>query len=92
MKARLEKSQQKLQAATEKAKRPLSDSMAKYVSDIPHTTVQAFRGANIARLIHKIDNKKENISAKHTIVLIGTNDVASSRSIKQIMSSFQGFW
>ena len=94
MKARFEKSQQKLQAATEKARRPLSvsvlsDSMAKYVSDIPHTTVQAFRGANIARLVHKIDNKKASISAKHTIVLIGTNNVTSSRSVQQIMSSFQ---
>ena len=31
--------------------------------------------------------KKASISAKHTIVLIGTNDVASSRSVQQIMSS-----
>ena len=70
MKARLEKSQQKLQVATEKARRPLSvtvlsDSMAEYVTDIPHTTVQTFRGANIARLVHKIDNKKASIIAKH---------------------------
>ena len=76
------------------ARRPLSvtvlsDSMAKYVSDIPHTTVQVFRGANIARLVHKIDKKKASISAKHTIILIGTNDVASSRPVQQIMSSFQ---
>ena len=67
----------------------LSDSMAKYVSDIPHTTVQVFRGANIARLVRKIDKKKASNSAKHTVILIGTNDVASSRPVQQIMSSFQ---
>ena len=75
------------------ARRPLSvtvlsDSMAKYVSNIQHTTVQVFRGATIARLKQKIDANKASINAKHTIILIGTNDVASSRSVHHIMASF----
>ena len=62
--------------------------MAKYVSKIQHTTVQVFRGATIARLKQKIEANKASISAKHTTILVGTIDVASSRSVHHIMASF----
>lgn len=94
IKAKLEHKQQKLRSATEKARRPLSvtilsDSTAKYVTDIHHTTSQAFRGADIAHILYKIKHNKASIYSKYTIVLTGTNDVASSKSVDDIMSLFQ---
>lgn len=67
----------------------LSDSMAKYVNDIHHTTVQAFPGATISRLQNKIATHRASISFKHTILLIGTNDIPSSMSIGEIMSLYE---
>ena len=94
MKAKLERKEQKLKAATKKACRPftvtlISDSMAKHVTGIQHTTVQAFPGADISRLMYKISKNKASIHSKHTILLIGTNDVASLKSVDEIMSLFQ---
>ena len=67
--------------------------MAKYVTDIHHTTVQAFRGADIARILYKVKHNKASIYYKYAIVLIhvGTNDVASSKSVDDIMSLFKTF-
>lgn len=67
----------------------LSDSMAKHVKDIYHTTVQAFPGATIARLQHKISIHKASTNYRYTILLIGTNDVASDLSVNEIISLFQ---
>ena len=67
----------------------ISDSMAKHVTGIQHTTVQAFPGADISRLMYKVSKNKASIHSKHTILLIGTNDVASSKSVDEIMSLFQ---
>ena len=59
------------------------------MSDIHHTTVQAFRGADIAHILYKIKHNKASIYSKYTIVLIGTNDVASLKSVDDDMSLFQ---
>ena len=39
--------------------------------------------------MYKISKNKTSIHSKHTILLIGTNDVASSKSVDEIMSLFQ---
>ena len=77
----------------QRARRPLSvtilsGSMAKYVTDNHHITVQAFRGADTACILYKIKHNKTSIYSKY-IVLIGTNDVASSKSVDDILSFFQ---
>lgn len=65
--------------------------MAKYVTGINHTTVQAFPGATVSRLQNKILSQKASIDFKYTILLIGTNDISSSLSVGQIISLFENF-
>ena len=67
----------------------LSDSMAKHISGINHTTVQAFPAATLSRLQSKILSHKASIDYKYTILLIGTNDIASSLSVGQLLSLFE---
>ena len=67
----------------------LSDSMAMHISGINHTTVQTFPGATLSRLQSKILSHKASIDYKYTILLIGTNDIASSLSVGQILSLFE---
>ena len=67
----------------------LSDSMAKHVTGIRHTIVQAFKSATINRLQRYIEGKKASISSKYTILLIGTNDIDSPRTIGEIMSYYE---
>lgn len=67
----------------------LSDSMAKYVSGVKYTTVQAFPGATVSRLQSKILSQKASIDFKYTILLIGTNDISSSLSVGEIISLFE---
>ena len=67
----------------------LSDSMAKYVSGVKYTTVQAFPGATVSRLQSKILSQKASIDFKYTILLIGTNDISSSPSVGEIISLFE---
>ena len=63
--------------------------MAKHMTGIRHTVVQVFPGASISRLQRKIESNKASIGCKYTILLIGTNDIASSHSIGEIMSYYQ---
>lgn len=63
--------------------------MAKHVSGLHCTTVQAFPGATISRLQNKIATYRASINFKHTILLIGTNDMSSSMSIGEIMSHYE---
>ena len=46
----------------------ISDSMAKYVENIPHVTVQPFPGVNITTLQHIIRKSKASINYKYTIL------------------------
>ena len=55
--------------------------MARPVSGIQKTTVQAFPGAPISGLHHRIDKNQASIDYKYTIILIGTNYVAFSKSV-----------
>ena len=55
----------------------ISDSMAKYVTDISHTEVLACPGININRLSNKIRTGNLILDKKFTIIHVGTNDVAS---------------
>lgn len=76
------------------ARRPLtitilSDSMAKHVTGVRNATIQSFPGATISKLQQLIATKKASISYKYTILLIGTNDVPSRRSIGEIMSFYE---
>ena len=75
------------------ARRPLavtiiSDSIAKHISGISNTVVQAFPGVNITQMQHIIKHKQAIINYKYTILLVGTNNIASSRSIGEIMSFY----
>lgn len=63
--------------------------MAKHITGIRNTSVQSFPGATISKLQHLIATKKASISYKYTILLIGTNDIPSHRSIGEIMSSYE---
>ena len=67
----------------------LSDSMAKHVTGIRHTVVQAFPSATISRLQRLIECQKASIDFKYTILLIGTNDIDSSRTVGEIMSYYE---
>lgn len=67
----------------------LSDSIAKHVSGINHTTMQPFPGATISRLQYKIASHKASIDFKYTILLIGTNDIASKLSVGEIISLYE---
>ena len=67
----------------------LSDFMAKHVRGIRHTIVQAFKSANINRLQRLIECKKASISSKYTILLIGTNDIDTPRTIGEIISYYE---
>lgn len=60
----------------------LSDSMAKYVSGVKYTTVQAFPGATVSRLQSKILSQKAGIDFKYTIL-------SSSLSVGEIISLFE---
>ena len=68
---------------------PFCPTLWPSMSDIHHTTVQAFRGADIAHILYKIKHNKASIYSKYTIVLIGTNVVASLKSVDDDMSLFQ---
>lgn len=93
MKKKLDRSQKKLKAA-EEARRPvtvtiLSDSMAKHVTGVRDTIIQSFPGATISKLQQFIASKKASINYKYTILLIGTNDIPSHRSVGEIMSFYE---
>ena len=66
----------------------ICDSMAKHISGIRNTVVQAFPGVNITQLQQIIKAKKASINYKYTILLVGTNNINSSRSVGEIMSYF----
>ena len=67
----------------------ISDSMAKYVENIPHVTVQPFPGVNITKLQHIIRKSKASINYKYTILLVGTNNIEDrSRTVDEIMSYY----
>ena len=90
----LRRNERKIKKEKEEARRPLSvtilsDSMAKYVSGVKYTTVQAFPGATVSRLQSKILSQKASIEFKYTILLIGTNDISSSLSVGEIISLFE---
>ena len=55
----------------------ISDSMAKYVTNIRHTEVLVFPGININRLLNIIRTGNLILDKKITIIHVGTNDVAS---------------
>ena len=58
------------------------------MSGIRNTVVQSFPGINISQMKHVITSKQASIKYKYTILLVGTNNIASSRSIDEIMSYF----
>ena len=66
----------------------ICDSMAKHISGIRNTAVQAFPGVNITQMQQIIKAKKASINYKYTILLVGTNNINSSRSVGEIMSYF----
>ena len=49
----------------------ICDSMAKHISGIRNTVVQAFPGVNITQLQQIIKAKKASINYKYTILLVG---------------------
>lgn len=59
------------------------------MNGIYHTNIQSFPGATISRLQHKIAINKASIDSKFTILMIGTNDIASSYSVDEIMSLYE---
>ena len=63
--------------------------MAKHVTGIRHIVVEAFPSAAISILQRLIECKKASIDFKYTILLIGTNDIDSSRTIREIMSYYE---
>lgn len=63
--------------------------MAKYVSGINNTTIQAFPGATISKLQRLIASNRASINFKYTVLLIGTNDIPSSLSVGEIMSFYE---
>jgi len=65
----------------------LSDSIAKYVSEIRDASVVSFSGINIVRLTKEIQWGQIDINAKNVIIHVGTNDINSS-DVGAIMSSF----
>ena len=93
LKQKLDQSQKKVKDAKE-AGRPLSvtlisDSMAKYVENIPHVTVQSFPCVNITTLQHIIRKSKASINYKYTILLVGTNNIEDrSCTVDEIMSYY----
>ena len=61
----------------------------KYVDSINYTEVKAFPGANVSRLMSKIEGDKSLISKPFTILHVGTNDIAQRNvSIDKIMELF----
>ena len=63
--------------------------MAKYVSGVIYTTVQAFPGATVSRLQRKILSQKASFNFKYIIPLIDTNVISSSFSVGEIISLFE---
>ena len=75
------------------ARRPLtvtliSDSMAKHVCRVKNTVVQAFPGISITQMQRKIKSKEASINYKYTILLVGTNNIPTSRTIEEITSYY----
>lgn len=63
--------------------------MAKHVTGVRDTIIQSFPGATISKLQQFIASKKASINYKYTILLIGTNDIPSHRSVGEIMSFYE---
>ena len=67
----------------------ISDSMAKYVENIPHVTVQPFPGVNITTLQHIIRKSNASINYKYTILLVGPNNIEDRFcTVDEIMSYY----
>ena len=66
----------------------LCDSMAKHITGIRNTVLQAFPGVNITQMQQIIKSKQASINYKYTILLVGTNNISSSRSVEEIMSYY----
>jgi lysophospholipase L1-like esterase len=66
----------------------LSDSIAKYVKDIPYTLVQAFRGATIGRLTAKVQDESAVVFGyDYCIVHVGTNDLCGF-AVSQMLAAY----
>ena len=62
--------------------------MANHVCRIKNTVVQAFPGISITQMQRKIKSKEASINYKYTILLVGTNNIPTSRTIEEIMSYY----
>ena len=62
--------------------------MAKHVCRIKNTVVQAFPGISITQLQRNIKSKEASINYKYTILLVGTNNIPTSRTTEEIMSYY----
>lgn len=63
--------------------------MIKHVHSIDYTTIQSFPGVTINRLQNKIQSHQASISAKYTVLHVGTNHVSSSLDCEEIMSLYE---
>ena len=67
----------------------ISDSIAKYVSNVEGLTVQPYRGATIFDIETVLKTENLNLRSYNYIIFhVGTNDV-NTRSVKQIMQSYK---
>ena len=67
----------------------ISDSMAKHVYNIRHTTMQIFPGANIGKIQTLLQSHEASTDFKYTILHVGTNNIPSSSTVGEIMSMYQ---
>lgn len=65
----------------------VSDSIAKYVSDIIGTSVTAFPGINISRLSNRISKGFVDLNSEFVILHVGTNDI-NSLHVLEMLSSY----
>ena len=65
----------------------MSDSIAKYVTDIRDTKVCAFPGINVSRLTQKILNGHVDLNSAYIILHVGTNDI-NSLTVSEICASY----
>ena len=66
----------------------VTDSMAKYVTEIREAKVVAFPGINISRLNNKILRGLVDLRSEYVILHVGTNDI-NTLTVSEMCSSYQ---
>lgn len=70
----------------------MSDSIAKYVSNIEGVTLQAFRGATISKIYNRIESGEISLKGFDYIILhAGTNNVDNREKFESIISDYGNF-